>query len=155
VILSEERLRDTPGYRANIAQTEFIFKNQRVPTRLPIGKVDIIKTAPVSQIAAYYHAHYRPEVTTLVVVGDVDIAAIEAKVKELFADWRNPTKAAPPVDWGTPAPRGLEAKVVVQPGASFEVDLDWMHPYDNAADVAEMRRRDTCAWSHLAFSIGA
>ncbi|MBX7200381.1 MAG: insulinase family protein [Rhodospirillaceae bacterium] len=143
VVLSEERARDSPGLRAYIAQLKFLMPGQRAADRLPIGSTEILKNAPVSEIAAYYRAHYRPERTTLVVVGDVDVDQIEGKIKTLFEGWTNPTPAPKPIDLGTPAPgRKSEALVLVEPGASFEIDLDWMSAYDNAADTTAVRRRD-------------
>ena len=143
VVLSEERARDTPGLRAYIAQLKFMFPGQRVADRIPIGTTDILKNAPVSEMAAYYRTHYRPERTTLVVVGDIDVDQIEGKIKTLFEDWTNPTPAPRPLDLGTPSPtRKSEALVAVEPGASFELDLDWMSAYDNSADTTATRRRD-------------
>ena len=48
VILSEERLRDSPAYQAQKAELGFLLAGQRAPQRWPIGKVDVIRTAPVS-----------------------------------------------------------------------------------------------------------
>ena len=144
VVLSEERARDTPGLRSYIAQLKFLLPGQRAAERLPIGTVDVLKNAPVSEMAAYYRANYRPERTTIVVVGDIDVDSIEGKIKTLFEGWTNPTPAPKPVDLGAPSPtRKTEALVAVEPGTSFEIDLDWLNPYDNSADIAAMRRRDS------------
>src|SRR5438105_1144242 len=64
-VLSEERLRAGPGMRAFEAQNKFLLKGQLAPERLPIGKVEIIRNAPLSQAADFYHAWYRPERATL------------------------------------------------------------------------------------------
>ncbi len=143
VILSEERLRDTPSYRMFLADTAFLLPGQRVVDRTPIGKVDVIKNAPVSEIASYYHANYRPERGTLVVVGDIDVDAIEAKIKTQFSTWTSTTPKPAAPDLGRPAARGTEARVFVQPGTQTEVDIDWINPYDNSADTAAVRRKDT------------
>ena len=144
VVLSEERARDTPGLRSYIAQLKFLLPGQRAAQRLPIGAVDILKNAPASEMAAYYRTHYRPERTTIVVVGDIDVDSIEGKIKTLFEGWTNPTPAPKPLDLGTPAPtRKTEALVAVEPGTSFEINLDWMSAYDNSADMAALRRRDS------------
>ena len=143
VILSEERLRDTPGYRATKAWFSFLLEKQRAPTRFPIGQIDVIKTAPIAQIVNYYRANYRPERATLVVVGDIDPAAVETKVKGLFQTWSNPVPAPKPVDLGRPLTRGPAARVLVEPGAAFNIQIAWPNPYDNAADSVAHRRRDT------------
>ena len=144
VVLSEERARDQPGLRSYVAQLKFLLPGQRASQRLPIGTIDNLKNAPVSEMAAYYRAYYRPESTTLVVVGDIDVNTIEGKIKTLFEGWTNSTPTPKPLDYGTPSPtRKPEVLVAVEPGTSFEIDLDWMNPYDDAADTSAMRRRDS------------
>ncbi|HEX3405778.1 MAG TPA: pitrilysin family protein, partial [Caulobacteraceae bacterium] len=69
VILSEERLRDTPGYRITKQRFGFMMAGQRPPERFPIGLVPVIQTAKVDRIADIYHRYYRPERATLIVVG--------------------------------------------------------------------------------------
>ncbi|HET6971919.1 MAG TPA: insulinase family protein, partial [Phenylobacterium sp.] len=41
VVLSEERARATPGYRILVDRLNFLMKGQRLPTRLPIGQVEV------------------------------------------------------------------------------------------------------------------
>src|SRR5262245_25821346 len=57
-VLSEERLRDGPGFRAFIAQTKFVLKGQLAADRSPIGKVDVLQNAPISLLADFYHSYY-------------------------------------------------------------------------------------------------
>ena len=40
-------------------------------------------------VRKFYEANYRPERTTLIVVGDFDSADVESRIKALFSDWRN------------------------------------------------------------------
>ena len=61
VILSEERARDTPGMRANLAQLHALFAGQKYPNRFPIGKLEFIKSATPAQLRSFYERHYRPE----------------------------------------------------------------------------------------------
>jgi zinc protease len=87
VILSEERLRDTPSYRVTKARLGFTMDGQRPPERFPIGLTPVIQSAKADLLADIYHRYYRPERATLVVVGDIDPAAMEAKIKARFGDW--------------------------------------------------------------------
>src|SRR5262252_4398330 len=116
VVLSEERTRDTPAYRIFKSRLGFLLSDQRLPTRYPIGQVEVLRTAPVGQIADFYHRYYRPELTVLVVVGDFDPAAIEAKIKARFGDWTGAGPAGTDPDLGRVKPRGTEAKLVIEPG---------------------------------------
>jgi zinc protease len=143
VVLSEERVRDTPDYRAYIATIKFYLDNQIAARRVPIGKVDVLQKAPITEIQKFYRAHYRPETTTLVVVGDIDVNAVEAKIKQQFSDWKNATPKPAKVNWGTPAKKGPRVKLIVEPGVALDVSLDWINPYDDAADTLATRKRDT------------
>ncbi len=142
VVLSEERLRDTPGYRALKAQIELLAHGQRITRRFPIGQVEVIKDAPASLVRKFYEANYRPDRATLVVVGDIDPAAVEAKIKAKFSDWRTvgPETAAP--DLGRVEKRGLTVSLVQLPGGQAQILVGWARPYDPSPDSLAKRRRE-------------
>lgn len=142
VVLSEERASDSPSYRVFRERLGFQLPGQRMPTRLPIGKVDVLQKAPAGLIADFYHHYYRPERATLVVVGDFDPAAMEAKIKARFADWKavGPSGADP--DLGKVQARKTEAKLVVQPGTALNLQVIWVRPPDLRADRQAKRRSD-------------
>lgn len=142
VVLSEERTRDTPAYRAYKARLAFMMPGQRLPTRYPIGQVEVLKTAQAAQIADFYHAYYQPSRTVLVAVGDFDLAAMEARIKAKFGDWRPAAPLGAFPDLGRVAHRGAEAKVVVDPGVPLSMQITWVRPPDLAADSLAKRRRD-------------
>ncbi|OHB31727.1 MAG: peptidase M16 [Phenylobacterium sp. RIFCSPHIGHO2_01_FULL_69_31] len=142
IVLSEERARDTPGYRVVVQRLNFLLKGQRLPTRLPIGKVDVLRTAPASRIADYYRNWYRPERAVFVAVGDFDVDVMEAKIKASFAGWTAKTPALPEPDQGPIAPRKAEAKLVVDPGVTQSLQVAWIAPPDTSLDTAAKRRRD-------------
>jgi hypothetical protein len=59
---------------------------------------DDVPTANIETIRAFYHRVYRPENTTIAIVGDVDARQVEALVRKRFGDWRGigptPNRAA-------------------------------------------------------------
>ncbi|WP_293845100.1 insulinase family protein [Sphingopyxis sp.] len=55
----------------------------------------MIKTAPATRLRDLYDLYYRPERATLVMVGDFDPAAVEAKIKARFGDWKGAVPPAP------------------------------------------------------------
>lgn len=142
VILAEERARDTPGYRVVVERLKFLLKGQRLPERLPIGQVEVLKTAPASAIADYYARWYRPERAVFVAVGDFDLDAMEAKVREAFGAWEAKAPPTPEPDQGRVATRGAEAKLVVDPGVNQSLQVAWISPPDPAPDTSDKRRRD-------------
>ena len=140
VVLSEERTRDSPGYRVFVNTFGFQLEGQRPPQRLPIGKTDILKNAPAQTIRDFYQAWYRPENAVVVAVGDFDVDAMEAKIKARFGDWQGQGAAGVKPDLGPVAKRGLTAKVLVEPGAQLKVQLVWVRPPDLEL---ETRAKDT------------
>ena len=88
IILSERRARDTYQLRNIVDQLDFQMQGMKVASRLPVGSEEVIKTAPAARLRDLYDRYYRPERATLVMVGDFDPAAVEAKIKARFGDWK-------------------------------------------------------------------
>lgn len=141
-VLSEERLRASPGQRSFEAQGKFLLRGQLASVRLPIGKVDIIRNAPVSLVADFYRAFYRPERTVLIVVGDIDPAAIKAKILARFSDWNPSGAGRGDPDPGMPAIRGSEYQVFSEPGAPQYLSVSWVQPFDPRPDTVAHRREN-------------
>lgn len=141
VVLSEERLRDTPARALGKWQREFIFEGQRVATRDPIGAVDVIQTAPVSLIREFYDAYYRPENATLIAVGDFDPAVMEAKIRARFSDWRGRGPPGPRPDLGQPMARGETFRMLIRPEIPGLYGVTWAQPFDAAPDTRATERR--------------
>jgi zinc protease len=151
IVLSEERTRDSPAYRIYKDRIDFLLKGQRAPERFPIGKVDVLKTAPASQIRAFYEKYYRPDRATLVVVGDFDPDQIEAKIKARFGDWKAATAEPGDTPLGKVAPRGPETLLKVEPGSSTFLQISWTAAPDLSPDSFDKRRRQ---WlERLGFSV--
>jgi zinc protease len=82
VVLEEWRLGRGVDGRAWDALLPFLFPFSRYANRMPIGKPDIIQHAPRDRIVNFYKKWYRPELMTLVIVGDAAGALLEQAVKE-------------------------------------------------------------------------
>ncbi|MXP14540.1 insulinase family protein [Altererythrobacter confluentis] len=100
VIQSERQLRNSAGLRSAVAQLAMQLPGTQVSKRLPIGTVEVVSTAPASRIKDFYNRYYRPENTTLVLVGDFDMDAMEAKVRKEFADWQPAGPKGKSMDYG-------------------------------------------------------
>ncbi|MFZ4603448.1 MAG: M16 family metallopeptidase [Caulobacterales bacterium] len=143
VILSEERARDTPEYRAMKTRFGFWLKGQRLPERFPIGTIETLKAADSAKITAYYRGYYRPERALLVIAGDIDVDAVEAKIKAKFADWKATGKAGADPDLGSITKRGREAAVHVEASGSTSVTLSFLSAPDLTQDTRAKRIRET------------
>ncbi len=140
VILSEERARDTPAMRSNLAQLHLLFAGQKYPDRFPIGKLDFIRNAGPAELRGFYERYYRPERALLVVAGAVDPAAMEAKIAQVFSDWSQPGLSSPPEDFGRVKPRKLEAGSTTQANLEETVTLSWVIPEETRPDSKARRR---------------
>jgi len=85
VVLEEWRLSQGFDSRWRDGLYQALFGASRYSERSPIGLPEVVETAPVEELRAYYERWYRPNLMALVAVGDFDPALIEAKIKQHFA----------------------------------------------------------------------
>jgi zinc protease len=140
VIVGEERLRNTPGLRSIKAQLGLFAPGQRISERLPIGDLEIIRTAPRERFEEFYRSYYRPERATFVAVGDFDVDQMEAKVRAAFESWQGKGEAGPEPDLGSVAPRGPETRILVEPGIQSSIELGFIRAPDRDPDSVAERR---------------
>jgi zinc protease len=95
IILEEARRGKGASDRMNRQLYPKLFNGSRYADRLPIGQEAILTSFKPEAIKRFYADWYRPELMALVVVGDIDAAAIEAKIKASFASLANPAKPRP------------------------------------------------------------
>lgn len=142
VIEGEERMRNTPQMRIAKVQFGLLASGQRLANRLPIGDLDIIRTAPRERFVEFYNAYYRPNRATFIAVGDFDVDVMEAKIRAAFEDWTPKAADGPDPDLGQIAQRGPETRVLVEPGVQSSVDINWIRPPDLDPDTAAERREN-------------
>lgn len=133
VILSEERLRDTPPYRSIKANFGNALHGTRAVERWPIGTLATINAATPALLRAYYDANYRPDNATIIVVGNVDPKAVEQEIKARFSDWK-PAGETRKIDEGTPDPAKKAAEYVAD-GVRDQLWLEWVKPDDERAET--------------------
>ena len=84
VILEEWRLGLGADERLQDAQFPLLLNGSRYAERLPIGRPDIIRNANPDRLKQFYKDWYRPDLISVVAVGDFDAAAVEAQVRARF-----------------------------------------------------------------------
>lgn len=67
-----------------------IFKDSRYAERLPIGKVEVIEKFKHETLRDFYRDWYRPNLQAIIVVGDIDPAAMETLIISHFSGLKNP-----------------------------------------------------------------
>ncbi|NVJ00172.1 insulinase family protein [Myxococcus sp. AM009] len=152
VVRNELRQRNETGYVGQVFSwmNAAAFPGGHAYARPLAGTHESLSALSLSDAQRFARAHYRPDNVTLVIAGDVDLAAVEATLR-----------ANLPEAWvGTGAPLALEARLPAQPAAPAttpaqksvpvftasvptpEVYLSWVLPrgFDEASAVQDFVR---------------
>lgn len=100
IILSEKRTRDSVDERTRLATDQFLLRGTMFAKRDVIGTDDVLKQAGRERFADFYDTWYRPELMSLVIVGDIDPPAIVRELTEAFTSVRARAPARPQPDLG-------------------------------------------------------
>ncbi|MBI1211654.1 MAG: insulinase family protein [Alphaproteobacteria bacterium] len=138
VVMSEERQGDTPERRVFNDRWKLTYSGHQAAERLPIGDMQVIRTATRQQIADFYNRYYRPERAALVIAGDIDVAAVEAKIKAAFSDWER--GAQRDGNYGVVNRATLRSGEHVEPNLPDDATMAWLSDADDAPDSIAMRR---------------
>ncbi len=141
IILSEKRARDSIEFRQFIGEFGFLLPEARFIQRIPIGLESVISGAPREQFKDFYDTWYRPDLISVVAVGDFDPAAVEAQIRAALSSLTARAPARPAPDLGRVAPvAGVVAKLLAEPeAAAVQVSLQTITPYAYEPDTAANR----------------
>lgn len=95
VVLEESRL--SKGAQERMLRKYFpkLFNGSKYAERLPIGKDSVLKNFKYATLESFYRQWYRPNLMAVVVVGDIDPAEAEKKIKAHFSGFKNPANPQP------------------------------------------------------------
>jgi zinc protease len=143
IILSEKRTRDSVEYRQFVASFGFLLGDTLFPQRVPIGLTPVIEQAQRDRFVSLYNDWYRPERMVMIVVGDIDPAAVEPQIAAAFGAVNDRAPAPPPPDYGHVAVAlGLRTAYHAEPEApATDVSIDVIAPYSYQRDTASLRLR--------------
>ncbi|AEE15671.1 M16 family metallopeptidase [Treponema brennaborense] len=85
VVTEEWRLRRGLSGRLSDKQIPFLLKDSRYAERLPIGDMEVIKNVSRERVVDFYEKWYRPELMSVVLVGDIDPAVMEQAIVSAMA----------------------------------------------------------------------
>lgn len=63
--------------------------------RLPIGQKEILENFTYDKLTSFYKDWYRPNLMSVIVVGDIDVNEMEQKIKDHFSSYKNPKNEKP------------------------------------------------------------
>lgn len=87
VIHEEWRTRANPYLRMyeNVIMPA-LYPNNRYGERMPIGTMEVVDNFAHDELRNYYHKWYRPDLQAIIIVGDIDVDKVEARIKEMWKD---------------------------------------------------------------------
>src|SRR5262249_11473185 len=115
VVIEEWRGGLGASSRIRDKQLPLLFKDSRYAERLPIGKPEIIRNAPVERLRAFYDTWYRPDRIAVIAVGDIDAAQMTRRSADAFSPLTARAPAAPVPDRRVPLHRQTLVSVVADP----------------------------------------
>ena len=86
VIMEELRTRDGANLRAQNDMIKHLYKGSLYEHRNLIGYLDGLQSFDQQALVNFYKKWYRPEYQAIVIVGDINVNQIEAKLHTLMAD---------------------------------------------------------------------
>ena len=126
VILEEKRQRSDASWRMFEKQLPYLYGDTHYARRTLIGGEEQLKTFKYESLTNFYQKWYNPDMQAVIVVGDVDVDAVEAKIKSIFSDI--PAPAVPTVKDEPALPANAEpiVGIITDPEAqNSRIDILW------------------------------
>ena len=140
IVLAEWRLHLDADERTQDKVIGAQLAGSRYADRLPIGKPDIIEHAQREQLMRFYHDWYRPDLMSVIVVGDVDRDAVSAMITQHFASLSAPSPKRPRPTFDVPEHRGTRYAILTDKEATTTaVQLSDLRPARNQGSVGGYR----------------
>ncbi|HEX3701725.1 MAG TPA: insulinase family protein [Vicinamibacterales bacterium] len=141
VVIEEWRGGLGASSRVRDKQLPLLLAGSRYADRLPIGKPDVIRTAPAARLRAFYDTWYRPERMAVIAVGDIAAPQLEAAIASLFGPLKPRAPAAPMPNAAVPLPNKLLVSFVADREMTRSVvEVVRKRPAESEQRVADYRR---------------
>lgn len=115
VVLEESRMGRGAQQRMRDKFLKVILNNSRYAERLPIGKDSILKSFKPETIKAFYQDWYRPDLISVIAVGDFDVDKVEATIKQKFSSIPSPANAKKRTKYAIPLDGSTKVAIVTDP----------------------------------------
>ena len=141
VIIEEWRGRLGAQDRLQKQYWPIMFKDSRYANRIPIGTEEVLKTFQRPTIVRFYEDWYRPDLQAVIIVGDIDVDAIEAKVKEYFNDNKMPANPKERPYYNVPDNKEpLVAIATDKEASSANIQMFWKHAQAPKGTIGDYRQ---------------
>ncbi|MGL4602791.1 MAG: M16 family metallopeptidase, partial [Iodobacter sp.] len=139
IVLDEMRLQQN-AQRSVVEYLDLFYPGREYSQRMPIGDASVIENLPSARIAGFYHRHYIAPRMTLLVVGDVDEAAVEKIIKARFASVAAGPVPAEPAKAQPARQRLLHTDYKALGFNNSFVSWGWVEEWDGVSTGAGMQR---------------
>jgi zinc protease len=141
VVIEEWRGGLGASSRVRDHQIPVLYYQSRYAERLPIGKPDIVRSAPTERLRAFYDTWYRPERMAIIAVGDINPQELETSIRDSFGVLKNRAPAAQPPDTSVPLQRESLVNITSDTEVtSTSVQLLRKRPHESELRVGDYRR---------------
>ncbi|WP_395613551.1 M16 family metallopeptidase [Allosphingosinicella sp.] len=130
VVLAEKGRRPELSVRVNEIGQRLFYAGLLYGQRDTIGTDETLNAATAAGLRGFYKRWYRPERTTVVMVGDADPAMMEELIRARFGGWRGEGPAPAEPDYGHIAEVPQPVANLAYPGSPTAVNLVWMRNYE-------------------------
>jgi len=149
VIVEEWRTGRDAGRRMLEEHIPVLLARSRYAERLPIGDMDIVRTAPRSDFLAYYHRWYRPDNMAFVVVGDLPPHRMERLVRDYLGRLDRPEDPLHRPAYMVPTSQGRRVSIATDPEATRSTISVYIPgapaPFETVNDYRHLLRRSLFA----------
>ena len=141
VVIEEWRLGRGAGARMSDRQLPVLLEGSRYAERLPIGEIEVIREASAETLRRFHRDWYRPDLMSIIAVGDFDAERIETLIEERFGGLTTPESPRERVVYEVPAHEKTLFAIASDPEAtSTTVGVYTKHPKWPEATVGDYRR---------------
>jgi zinc protease len=140
VVIEEWRSGRDASTRVQNRQFPVMLQGSKYAVRLPIGTKENLESFPDSLLRAFYRDWYRPDLMTVIAVGDFDVAEMQRAITERFS--RVPKRAAPRPRELAAVPDHAETLVSIETDKEYPyatVGLLWLKPHRDERTVGDFR----------------
>ena len=93
--------------------------NSHYAKRLPIGQKEILENFTYDKVINFYKDWYRPNLMSVIVVGDIDVSEMEKKIIAHFSSYKNPKNEKPRIKFDVPNHQETFVAIESDPEAAF------------------------------------
>ena len=147
VVVEEWRTGRDASTRVSYRQIPVLLRGSAYAERVPIGTKENIESFADSLAVKFYRDWYRPDLMSVVAVGDFDVREMEAMIRERFG--RIPAPAAPRVRRVAGVPGHAETLTSIETDKEYpskQVALVWLRPRESTRTIGDFRRELVAAF---------